>query len=300
MIQPQTPKEVVQPRGLMGPERTLSWSQIFLVRSNPRGYYKKYILGEKQFETKETIAGKNLHEKIENDEDIGTDTDLEKADKKEDWIETMFSHENGEVKLVGQMDGIKREGDVVTILERKTGKIPWFQEKVDTHGQLKMYAYILFLRDGILPKTAILEWIKTKEDDNGNIVVTGEIETFTKNFTEQDLEDAKEIILDAISRIEFLVKNYDAPNEAVLELMTIKAKMESLSAREALLRQQLQEEMISLNITKMVSPFATVSINEKKSYSLPPHQKAELKRLKEEFEKDLTPEVSEYMTVRFT
>ena len=300
MIQPQNQEQDIPVvRGLMGPERTLSWSQIHLVLNNPRQYYKKYILGEKQFETKETIAGKDLHEKIENDEDLGLDTELEKVDKKEDWIECPFDHENGEVKLVGQVDGITASENRITFAERKSGKNPWFQEKVDTFGQLKIYAYILKKKTGILPESAVLEWIQTEEVD-GQIVPTGKVFTFTKIFTEKDISDAHDLIREAIRKIEYMYHNFDKHSDLILQYISFKSKIELYTEKLDAIRLQIQNELQKENLDKMITPFATISMTEKKSYNLSSQQKAELDSLKKEFQKNIEPEISSYMTIRIT
>lgn len=296
MLQPKQEQEEVVIKGLMGKDRTLSWTQIFLVNNSPRQYYKKYILGEKLFKTKETIKGEETHKRIEEGEDLGLDTDLEEVDKKELWIECMF---NDSIKLVGQLDGFSHVDGIINIAERKTGKSPWFQEKVDTHGQLKMYAYIIYKRDGILPKECTLEWIKTREE-NGQIVLTGEVEKFTKVFTEQDLVDAEKMIKEAIEKIEHLVNNYDKNSELILEYIGWKQRAEQAEAEMDKVKERIGELLKKENVEKIINPFATISFTEKKNYQLSKQQKESIEQLRKEYQKDAPVETTRYMTIRTT
>ncbi len=296
MLQPKQEQEEIVLKGLMGKERILSWTQIFLVNNSPRQYYKKYILGEKLYKTKETIKGEETHKKIEDGEDLGLDTDLEEVDKKELWIECMY---DDSIKVVGQLDGYSINDGVITIGERKTGKAPWFQEKVDTHGQLKLYAYIIYKRDGILPKECVLEWIKTKEE-NGQIVLTGEVEKFTKVFTEKDLEDAEEMIKEAIQKIEHLVNNYDKNSELVLEYIGWKQRIDQAEVEMDKVKKRIEELMEKENVDKIVNPFATIGFTEKKNYQLSKQQKESIEQLRKECQKDAPVEITRYMTIRTT
>lgn len=82
------------------------------------------------------------------------------------------------VCCLGFIDNSAETGKIDAFREFKTGKTPWTQERADDHWQLYFYAVMLEEETGHIPKTAYLDWIVTENDENGNIVPTGEIKTF--------------------------------------------------------------------------------------------------------------------------
>ena len=102
-----------------------------------------------------------------------------------------------------------------SIIEYKTGKAEWTQERTDSSLQLEIYNMII--RNGEYYKAhkeikAKLVWLKTYNDGD-NINLTGEFEVFERTLTEADAERTKEFVLKTIHEMEEFEKQYHENNE---------------------------------------------------------------------------------------
>lgn len=146
--------------------RPLSWSAISSFEYNPEQWYKKYVLGERDEETKEMIFGKVLANKLE----CGTCDIPELVKKlpfkKEHPFKVMFSG----IPLIGYADDFD-DKTFKELNEVKTGKKPWDQKRVDEHGQLTMYCLMNYITNKIKPEDVVcrLHWLPTKENGDFSI-----------------------------------------------------------------------------------------------------------------------------------
>lgn len=115
-------------------------------------------------------------------------------------LEATLKTEWGGIPLLGFIDSSQKipgEG----IREYKTGQHAWTQKKVDKHGQLTLYALMIYINENRLPKEMYLDWIETVKDDEGEISATGKIVTFETSRQIGDLLEMTTIIKRTASEI---------------------------------------------------------------------------------------------------
>ena len=169
------------------PRGYLSWSQLQIWEKDPNLYYQIYIEGLDQFRTKYLELGKRLATALENGFDEEGDPMFEMMcvfmpgyPKREFKIDAVLEG----IPIKGVLDGFNEK--TLTIGEYKSGK-RWTQSMVDKSGQLTMYALLVWLKYGVLPKDIRLHWARTDEDMEGNLKLTGDIRTFKTNRTMRDI-----------------------------------------------------------------------------------------------------------------
>jgi hypothetical protein len=170
----------------------ISWSSLSCWEKSKKEFYKRYIIKEPMFETKELKFGKWFSQEIEKPKSenetiemirpiIGIYKYPEHMVKKE--LETPI----GIVPIISFLDGYDPG-----IGEYKTGKTPWTQDRVNKHGQLDFYNFILGK-----PEDTTLYWIQTENDNYGNIKLTGKVEQFKRDISEKDISKLKDRIIKA-------------------------------------------------------------------------------------------------------
>lgn len=165
----------------------LSWSKISLWENDPNLFYQVYVEGLDQFRTKHLELGKRLATGLENGFDNERDPIVDMVIRfmpSYPLREYRISVEFDGIPLVGIYDGFNASDEVIG--EYKSGK-SWTQKKVDDHGQLTFYALLYWLKYKKLPRHIYLHWAKTREDENGNIELTGDIKTFETKRTMKDI-----------------------------------------------------------------------------------------------------------------
>jgi hypothetical protein len=168
------------------PRPHFSWSQLHTIETSEKKYIDHYIKGKKSFTTKEMEYGKQFADSEDMDEDKQTEVLLE------------LVYEG--VKNISYLDELDGE----TVIEKKTGKTPWNQERVDKHGQLDFYAWMYFEIYGKIPPVKLV-WIETQEVD-GKITPTGNIHYFDRTITPEDISNIKQRVLNAYKRITELME----------------------------------------------------------------------------------------------
>lgn len=176
----------MQKRTNTSPKGYLSWSQLNLYEKDPNLYYQVYIEGLDQFRTKYLELGKRMSECLEKGYDEERNTLFETAAV----LLPGYPHREFDIKaelegipLLGKLDGWNEK--TMTIGEYKTGK-NWTQAMVDQSGQLTFYALLVWLKYKKLPDKILLHWIRTEEDEVGNLNLTLDIKTFP---TQRKLKD---------------------------------------------------------------------------------------------------------------
>jgi hypothetical protein len=78
------------------------------------------------------------------------------------------------IPLVGYLDSYNPQ--IPGLLEYKTGKKAWTQERADEHGQLTMYALLLHLAEKVRPDRLRMQlvWLPTQQNGDFSITLTGE------------------------------------------------------------------------------------------------------------------------------
>jgi len=180
------------------PKPHLSWSQIDLWRRSKKQYAERYFYGKDGFTNNAMRYGKKFAEALETGETDG-DEILELATKavpqyavSEYRLEATLETEAGNIKILGFLD-TSEDPPSEGIREYKTGVTPWTQKKVDKHGQLTLYATMVYLNEKKLPKKMHLDWIQT-QNDSGVVSLTGNIESFETTRTVGDVLEMVTII----------------------------------------------------------------------------------------------------------
>lgn len=144
-------------------KRPLSWSSISSFQYDKEKWYKKYILGEEDPTSSEMAFGKLVADSFQTDSPLAPVRLYKVVEQK---LSVIFDG----IQLVGFIDTY----DPIThnFKEFKTGKKDWDQKRANEHGQLKMYAMMLYITHKVKPEdyTIHLEWIPTQ--DNGDFSIS--------------------------------------------------------------------------------------------------------------------------------
>ena len=182
----------------------ISWSAMNLLEKDEDGYIAKYFNGQPGFSNDAMDFGKVVAEALENEKSEDPFirhiiTFLPRFDTPELEISARYKKR----KLLGRPDTILKS--FKAFREYKTGKTPWTQAKVDSHGQLVFYATIIFLLKKKIPE-AYLDWIPT-EYGEGGLKLTGDIKTFKRRpITLTDISRMLKRIEKASERIDKLMR----------------------------------------------------------------------------------------------
>jgi len=174
----------------------LSYSQFTTFSQSPDAYRKAYIFGYK-FSNKYTEFGSKIHEALEHRK--ATDRDekmalklIPKATKREVEVWAIV----GGVPLFGRIDGVDEGLQMLAddknykIKETKTSKNGWTQGKVDKSVQLTFYA-MMFATSKKIPIEDVriqLDCLRTFEDIDGTLHLTGEKQSFNTSRKQSDID----------------------------------------------------------------------------------------------------------------
>lgn len=164
-------------------KRPLSWSAKSSFDYDPEQWYRKYILNEKQEENAWMRFGKEVGERLANDPNYLPN--VPRGSKYEHELRCNISG----VPCIGFIDSYTKE---VILLEYKTGEKPWTQQRANNHGQLKFYALMLYLIDGINPKDLTIRLVSMQTKLNADFTVS-----FVENM-EPKIFDVKLTLIDCL------------------------------------------------------------------------------------------------------
>lgn len=176
-------------KSIILPRKHLSWSAIDLWQKDPREYQRVYFLGEERF----TNAAMQYGSKFAHAMETGEATDpviataallVPRYDVSEYKLSAELKTEEGKIPLLGFLD-TSHSDPADGFREYKTGSQPWTQRRVDNHGQLTLYALMVYLKHHRQVQRMHLDWLPTEKTD-GRIVLTGEIRSFS---TERSMTD---------------------------------------------------------------------------------------------------------------
>ena len=172
------------------PRGYLSWSQVDLWERNKDEYVQVYFMGKKRPPNKHMLFGSEVAE----DGEKGTsERETVKAlnmllptyKYMEHKIDAEVKTKNGLLRLHGRIDTF--DSKPLRFRERKTGTVPWTAGRVSKHGQIDFYYMLIYLSGKKLPKEAWLDWAQTRENDDGEIELTGVTREFAATRTMADV-----------------------------------------------------------------------------------------------------------------
>jgi len=137
-------------------KRPLSWSSINSFRYDPEEWYEKYINGKRGRDTGPLVFGKNVGERLASEQDFLPEVPRLKEYEHELHVKI------GKIDCIGFLDNFDLDNRAFS--EFKTGR-KWTQDKANKHGQLTMYATMIYLQYGIKPEdlTIKLIWMPTEQ-----------------------------------------------------------------------------------------------------------------------------------------
>jgi len=248
-----------------------SWSQYSLWKSSKKEFYKRYVLGEKSKPNVYFDKGSELGNYLETGDIPFTSQDgmleqvgnlIPKLDIMEDKLEVQYEHLN----LLAFVDSGALDG--TEFLEYKTGKIPWTQDKVDTHEQLDFYALCYYLRSGqeVIP-TCRLYWIETEETDDG-LRYTGYVEKFERSFTEEDMIHMLGNILKALKEIEeFEYVEMEIEDELVDRYIELTGLVNKYNDEISVIKMEIQVRMEADSVLYAASANGRFSMSKRTSWN---------------------------------
>lgn len=180
------------------PRPHLSWSQIDLWNHSRNEYIQRYFYGKESFTNDAMVYGKKFAEALETGETDGDEVmklatiAIPRYTISEYRLQATLKTDGGDIPLLGFID-TAYDPPSDGIREYKTGKVPWSQKRVDKHGQLTLYALMIYLNEKKLPRSMHLDWLETEERD-GEISVTGNIRSFETSRAYGDIIEMTTII----------------------------------------------------------------------------------------------------------
>ena len=168
----------------------ISYSQFKLFMQSPESYKKVYIFGYR-FSNKYTEFGSKIHKVLE--DRVATDKDGEMALKlmpKAQKREVIVEAELGGVPVYGKIDGVNKTKTGYSIIDYKTSKKGWTQRQVDKSEQLTFYVAMFCAENKIsMSNTKVwLNCLRTFEDIDGSIHLTGEKQNFETHRNKADID----------------------------------------------------------------------------------------------------------------
>ena len=229
-----------------------SWSQYDLWHRSKREYWKRYSLGAEQRSNRFFDKGKELAKFIETGEIISSGNDaflqlvaeqVPKLDVPEQ--ELRFFLDDKEILCF--VDSGTEDGS--EFIEYKTGKIPWTQERVDSHEQLPFYALGYYSKGEKGLTRAKLVWIETMETDNG-LLYTGKVETFERIITADEVRAFENKVKETILEIEaYEYKELDIDENDIERYIYLQKVIEEASLELSAIKMKVEGEMTEADVT---------------------------------------------------
>ena len=168
----------------------ISYSQFKLFMQSPESYKKVYIFGYR-FSNKYTDFGSKIHNVLEDRVAIDKDGEIAlKLMRKTQQREVEVRAKLGGVPVLGKIDGVNKTKAGYSIIEYKTSKKGWTQKQVDNNEQLTFYV-AMFCAKNKIPMSSVkvlLNCLRTFEDTDGSIHLTGEKQNFETHRIKADID----------------------------------------------------------------------------------------------------------------
>ena len=155
------------------------------------------------------------------------------------------------VKTLWFLDNAK--SDLTEIIEYKTWKTEWTQERANNHKQLDMYACAIYNKFGFIPKIT-LEWHETIDDIDWSIQLTGNVKRFEVTKTLEDMQKISDEVNKTWNEILSAYENWKLSKENKIDLTQfyeyaeISKSIEELTQKQKELKENLKlpDEWIKL------------------------------------------------------
>lgn len=143
----------------------MSWSYYSSFLYNKEKWFAKYYGGEEQSSSPAMDFGKEVGERLASDSTFMPEI------KRYKHFEQCLEATLGDMKLLGYMDTSDLENKRLREFKTGNNKNPWTQKRVDDHGQLTMYALMIYLSHKIKPEELDihLDWMPTLEADFSSV-----------------------------------------------------------------------------------------------------------------------------------
>lgn len=160
------------PKPQMDMLRPLSWSSLSCFDnpdkpeySSPEKWYRRYVLGEKEPQSKELAFGSMIDQKIQND--MKFLPELERFPHMQFKMQAAYKG----IPMVGFADHWHAKD--LRLKDDKTGRTPWDKKRADKTGQLTMYATLIYLMLGIAPEKVKfqIDWLPTTQNADLSIML---------------------------------------------------------------------------------------------------------------------------------
>lgn len=194
------------------PKGRISYSMWNLWCMDKEKFRKRYYENEPSFESRETIFGKNIASMLERNEYHPILAKVPSGTHKEYRIETVIQ----DMPVLAFLDSCSPATG--SLFEIKSGRIPWNQQRVDTHDQLPFYCMCLQAKLGYYDPHVLLIWLETQlsprteliggitfyNDDYRDLMVklTGRLQVFTREVKQSDIDSITERVLLSAKEIE--------------------------------------------------------------------------------------------------
>ena len=152
----------------------LSWSDVLAIES---GWF-----GAKKLQSKALDYGTHIHKMIEHGH-----YDVPRLGNPETVFQTEIPISPRSKKkfiIIGKVD----DHNDTTILDYKTGRVPWTHKKASEHQQFHVYALIKWKATGVAPTKGKLVWLETcPHEDSDSMALTGTMRVFEFPITLLDM-----------------------------------------------------------------------------------------------------------------
>lgn len=191
-------------------KRPLSYSQLSSWEWNKEEWYQNYIKNKPRGKSAAMEVGNIIGDSIGTPQSLVPD--LNPPGIKEYPLRASL----GDIHLVGYCDHYCP--DTLELNENKTAVNPkkWTQSSVNKHGQLTMYALMLFLKYDIVPEdlTIYLNYIRVIEGADMRYYLPNPVEfkRFPTKRTGEDILKYSEYIIETVDSMETYIKEHDKVN----------------------------------------------------------------------------------------
>lgn len=283
-------------------DKKCSPSQLKTWIDNEKNYIKWYIKGEARPTSKYMQFGSFIHKAIEEGKSDNPVLDwivgsVPRLDVAEQSVEIATRIDKEVIILNGILDSYSQSGD--ELIDYKTGKAgTWSDEVVGKDVQFKFYALMHKLLTKRMLKKVTVVHLHTTENENGDVILTGDYDVFTHTPTKSDLDDVKKHLSNFIKWTKTVTEekiNSDVNkelSEVVLKMRAIKAQQDALEMEYDNLKAIVLADMEKTGQLEIKTDNAHLFFTTRKTYEYPEEVKtleAGYKKAKTEWEETHEP-----------
>ena len=282
----------------------ISSSQCKTWQTSPKEFYKRYADDKTYGTTKYQQFGKDLMEALEFDKEFNIPPRLIKMLIGYQFEEKIYIDGFGGKKLLGFIDAVSSSKE--KFIEIKTGKNAWNKADVIKDEQILFYAMIMRKKYGKIP-TAKLVWVETRDTEDGGIEFTGNVKSFVRTFTPEELANFEvkvAMIIQEIQHYTYSELDLSVYNDRLTKLMHQK---NTIDAELDVVKAEILADLISSGERYGDTENFNITLASRKTWTYSDELKAEIKYSADEFkarkkeeEKDgvATSKGKDYLMVR--